>query len=105
MKLLIARILFNLELNTVPRTVYTMNWNIKACKQMEVECTPFFLLERDAQYVVCQFAASGSLYAIQNRYSTNENWWLTLQWQLVHGRRCLLGAQLRQELNEASHLC
>jgi len=31
--------------------------------------------------------------------------WLTLQWQLVHGRRCLLGAQLRQELNEASHLC
>lgn len=104
MKLLIARILFNLELNTVPRTVYTMNWNIKACKQMEGVHT-FFLLERDAQYVVCQFAASGSLYAIQNRYSTSENWWLTLQWQLVHGRRCLLGAQLRQELNEASHLC
>lgn len=44
MKLLIARILFNLELNTVPRTVYTMNWNIKACKQMEVECTLFFYL-------------------------------------------------------------
>ena len=40
MKLLIARILFNLELNTVPRTVYTPN--IKACKQMEVECTLFF---------------------------------------------------------------
>jgi len=30
--------------------------------------------------------------------------WLTLQWQLVHGRRCLLGAQLRQELNER-HIC